>query len=76
MGFEMTDYLIMNYLSNQQQYVFINGYESGLTKINSGVPQGSVLGTLFFLLYINGLNQAIKFCKVHPTCKYWPKKPF
>ena len=53
------------YLSNRQPYVSINGYDSGLTKINCGVPQGFVLGPLLFLLYINDLNQAIKFCKVH-----------
>ena len=54
-----------SYLSNRNQYVSINGYESGLAAINCGVPQSSVLGPLLFLLYINDLNQAIKFCKVH-----------
>ena len=54
-----------SYLSNRNQYVSINGFDSGLTSINCGVSQGSVLGPLLFLLYINDLNQAIKFCKVH-----------
>ena len=54
-----------SYLSNRSQYVSINGYDSGLAAINCGVPQGSVLGPLLFLLYIDDLNQAIKFCKVH-----------
>ena len=34
-------------LSNRQQYVSINGFDSGLTKINCGVPQRSVLGPFF-----------------------------
>ena len=50
---------------DRNQYVSINGFDSGLSTINCGVPQGYVLGTLLFLLYINDLNQAIKFCKVH-----------
>ena len=54
-----------SYLSNHNQYVSTNCFDSGLTSINCSIPQGSVLGPLLFLLYINDLNQAIKFCKVH-----------
>ena len=54
-----------SYLSNPNQYVSTNGYESGLAAINCGVPQGSVLEPLLFLLYVYDLNHAIQCCKVH-----------
>ena len=54
-----------SYLSDRKQFFSINGHNSDLASVLYGVPQGSVLGSLLFLIYINDLDQAITFCKVY-----------
>ena len=51
--------LIKSFLSNRKQYVSINGFESNLKEISCGVPQGSTLGPLLFLIYINDFQYSL-----------------
>ena len=51
---------IKNYLTNRVQRTICNGKLSGLNDIICGVPQGSILGPLFFLVYVNDLKNVLR----------------
>ena len=48
-----------NYLTGRTQKSLVNGVRSSSREITCGVPQGSVLGPLFFILYVNDLQHAV-----------------
>ena len=56
-------FLFQNYLTNRRQYTELGGLTSNVSQIKTGVPQGSILGPLLFLAYINDIADITKYLK-------------
>ena len=62
-----------NYLCNRLQYTDIDGFQSSRMHISTGVPQGSILGPVLFLVYINDIYKCstiILLCFADDTTAY------
>ena len=53
-----------SYLTHRCQVTVVDNYKSSVKPVNVGVPQGSILGPLLFIIYVNNLPNCITSCKI------------
>ena len=56
---------LRSYLNQRTQFVNLSGIKSNHDEIRCGVPQGSVLGPLLFIIYVNDMHKAVKYSIIH-----------
>jgi retron-type reverse transcriptase len=54
----------LEYLLAREQCVSVNGEQSSFKPVNCGVPQGSILGPLLFIMHVNGIVASLNNCKI------------
>ena len=67
-----------NYLTQRRQITTVNGNESQSSFVQNGVPQGSILGPLLFIMFLNDLTKVVEKCSMSlyadDTCVYYASK--